>query len=57
MSESFYLSNMSPQEASFNRGGWKKLEEQVRTWCLKENKLYIVTGPIFQNNKGNDRNE
>ncbi len=52
MSESFYLSNMSPQEASFNRGGWKKLEEQVRSWCLKENKLYVVTGPIFQKNKG-----
>jgi len=52
MSESFYLSNMSPQEASFNRGGWKKLEELVRTWCLEENKLYVVTGPIFQDNKG-----
>ncbi len=52
MSESFFLSNMSPQEASFNKGGWKKLEELVRTWCIEENKLYIVTGPIFQNNKG-----
>ena len=52
MSESFYLSNMSPQDASFNRGGWKKLEELVRTWCLTENKLYVVTGPIFLDNKG-----
>ncbi len=52
MSESFYLSNMSPQEASFNRGGWKNLEQLVRTWCLEEDTIYVVTGPIFQNNKG-----
>jgi endonuclease G len=29
MSESFYYSNMSPQEPSFNRGIWKDLEEKV----------------------------
>ena len=28
------------------------LEHLVRTWCLEEEKLYVVTGPIFQNNKG-----
>ena len=28
MSESFYMSNMSPQSPSFNRGIWKKLESQ-----------------------------
>ena len=26
MSESFFMSNISPQTPSFNRGGWKKLE-------------------------------
>ena len=35
MSESFYMSNMSPQDPSFNRGIWKKLEEKVRDWLLK----------------------
>ena len=32
MSESFYLSNMTPQETGFNRGIWRQLESQVRDW-------------------------
>ena len=28
MSETFYMSNMSPQHPSFNRGIWKKLKQQ-----------------------------
>jgi endonuclease G len=50
MAESFYYSNMSPQDPSFNRGIWKKLEELVRTWAIENNSLYIVTGPILSNN-------
>lgn len=30
MSQSFYLSNMSPQDPSLNRGPWRQLEKQVR---------------------------
>jgi endonuclease G len=52
MSESFYLSNMSPQLASFNRGIWSTMESQVREWTLKYSKLYVVTGPIFKDNIG-----
>lgn len=52
MSESFYLSNMSPQNASFNRGIWSKLESLVRTWCINEDTIYIATGPIFKGNLG-----
>ena len=47
MSETFYMSNMSPQVPSFNRGIWKKLESLVREWANYEGVLYIVTGPIF----------
>ncbi|MBU6325611.1 MAG: DNA/RNA non-specific endonuclease [Bacteroidetes bacterium] len=47
MSESFYYSNMSPQEPSFNRGIWKKLEEQVRAWANADSVLYVVTGPVL----------
>lgn len=47
MSESFLLSNMSPQEPSFNRGIWKELEEQVRTWAVEKESLYVVTGPVL----------
>ena len=52
MSESFYLSNMSPQTAGFNRGIWSTLESDVRNWALKYNKIYVVTGPIFKDNLG-----
>lgn len=48
MDESFYLSNMSPQDKSFNRGIWKKLEEQVRDWAIKNKSVYITTGPILE---------
>lgn len=47
MDESFYYSNMSPQEPSFNRGVWKKLEELVRTWAVENNSVYIVSGPVL----------
>ncbi len=53
MSESFYLSNMSPQKAAFNRGIWKKLENRVRDIALAEDSILIITGPILQNISGN----
>ena len=48
MGESFYMSNMTPQAPQFNRGIWKELEEQVRAWALRDNGLYVVTGPILK---------
>lgn len=47
-SESFYMSNMSPQTPQFNRGIWKHLEERVRYWVKTKENLYIVTGPILR---------
>ncbi len=47
MSESFFLSNMSPQHPSFNRGAWKRLEERVRELASTDSILHVVTGPIF----------
>ena len=48
MKESFYYSNMSPQNPSFNRGIWKKTEELTRIWAVENKSLYIVTGPILK---------
>ncbi len=47
MYESFYMSNISPQNPAFNRGIWKSLEGKVREWANTKEKLDIVTGPIF----------
>jgi endonuclease G len=49
MQESFYFSNMSPQAPSFNRGIWKRLEEQVRSWAIAYDQVYVVTGPVLKN--------
>ena len=48
MSETFYLSNMSPQAGPFNRGIWQQLEAQVRTWAKTFGKVYVVSGPILE---------
>ncbi|MDP4174397.1 MAG: DNA/RNA non-specific endonuclease [Bacteroidota bacterium] len=50
MKESFYMSNMTPQDPSFNRGIWSKLEKAVRLWADEDSLIYIVTGPIFSSN-------
>ena len=47
MSETFYMSNMSPQAPQFNRGIWVNLETQVRSWAQKFGKIYVVSGPVL----------
>lgn len=48
MSETFFLSNISPQLPSFNRGIWKHLEDLVRNWAIENEMLYVVTGGILK---------
>ena len=52
MEESFLMSNIAPQAPDFNRGIWKELESEVRTWAKKDHKLFVVAGPVFNDNKG-----
>lgn len=49
LSESYYYSNMSPQRASFNRGGWADLEDALRAYVYRnpENPLYVITLPVL----------
>ena len=47
MSESFYMSNMSPQRPELNRGSWKKLEAKVRDYAAANGAVYVISGPIF----------
>ena len=51
MTDSFFMSNMSPQKPAFNRGIWKRLEEQVRQIAIREKAIYVVTGPILPKKK------
>lgn len=50
MRESFYFSNICPQNRNLNGGDWKTLEELCRFYAQKYGKVYIVCGPIVGNN-------
>ncbi|MDD5531022.1 MAG: DNA/RNA non-specific endonuclease [bacterium] len=58
MAETFYMSNMSPQTAGFNRGVWKRLEDKVRAWARDNDEIYVVAGPVLKEGLptiGNDK--
>ena len=52
-SETFLLSNMSPQAPNLNRKTWRELEKAVRTLDAKDHILetYVISGPIFDFDK------
>ena len=52
MRESFYMSNISPQQPGFNRGIWKKLESYVRQWAHDNESIYIATGGVLSQTSG-----
>lgn len=48
MSETFFMSNMSPQDPQFNRGVWMYLEGQVRDWAKRFGRVYVISGPVLE---------
>ena len=49
MAESFYMTNICPQDRELNGGAWLELEQKCRYWAKKYGSLYIVTGPYYLN--------
>ena len=47
MSETFLMSNISPQEHAFNGGIWRELEQNARRWAKQKGELYVVVGPLY----------
>lgn len=47
MSDTFYLSNMIPQNPSNNRGIWKQTEGLVRQWVLSGKDIYVISGTVY----------
>ncbi len=47
MEESFYMSNICPQDRKLNRDDWGSLEETCRGWARKYGTVYIACGPIY----------
>jgi endonuclease G len=50
MKESFYLSNVCPQNHNLNSGAWNDLEKQVRYEARYYKRIWVVCGPIFEYN-------
>lgn len=51
MSESFFLSNMVPQNSNNNRGIWRQLETWERQWASQPGTdFYIISGGIYGTN-------
>ncbi len=51
MSETFLMSNMTPQTGDLNRGPWQKLEGYLRTLVTRGNDVYIYAGVYGENGK------
>ena len=47
MLQTFYLSNMCPQNSRLNRGEWERLESRCRGWANHYEEIFIVAGPLF----------
>lgn len=46
--ETFFTSNISPQDREFNSGIWNRLEQKVRYWADKYDGVYVVTGGVLK---------
>ena len=49
--ESFYFTNVCPQNHDFNSGDWELLERRVRGWAKHFGSVYVVCGPVIGSNK------
>lgn len=50
--QTFYLSNMVPQNLHLNRGLWRSLENKTRKWAQASSSgVYVITGPVFDGPK------
>ncbi|MDR2209128.1 MAG: DNA/RNA non-specific endonuclease [Azoarcus sp.] len=53
MDESFYLSNIIPQNSNNNQQIWATLETHVRDWVLVRGEIIVYSGPIHDNDEAN----
>ncbi|MEM7645580.1 MAG: DNA/RNA non-specific endonuclease [Pseudomonadota bacterium] len=47
MSESFYMTNMSPQNPGFNRGIWVSIEKSIRYHVRQWGTAHVITAPVL----------
>lgn len=47
MRESFYMTNIVPQDNKLNRGAWSKLEDKCRQRARRDSAVIIISGPVL----------
>jgi len=50
--QTFFMTNMQPQGHTFNEGVWGNMEDQLRQWANRHDKLYICKGGTIENIEG-----
>lgn len=50
MKQSFYMTNICPQDMKLNNDHWRNLEEKIHRWAKRDKSIYIYTGPIVGKN-------
>lgn len=53
MDDTFYLTNIVPQDADNNSGFWNRLESHCRDLLSRYHKVHVITGPLYRYNKVN----
>lgn len=48
MRETFYFSNICPQDRGLNSGVWNDLEMTIRVWAKEHKRIYIACGPVIE---------
>ncbi len=48
MEESFYFTNICPQNRRLNSGRWHDVEKKIRDWALQDSAIVVVCGPIVE---------
>lgn len=48
--ETFLMSNIVPQDPDLNRGPWRIIEEQMAKRASQFDVVYVITGPIYDDN-------
>lgn len=55
MINTYIMTNMCPQYPEFNRGIWSLLESYVRRWARRYQRLWLITGAIFDSDNDGQR--
>lgn len=51
LEESYYFTNICPQDHTMNSGAWRKIEELCRRVARRDSVVYIVCGPIYDSDE------